>query len=121
MQGVAVKVPVSELGRNADQRALAELPVELFLQTVWIEFGEHGIERHPHTFQHCELMMLQVFEGVFECLDGAEIGCIALDRSLCSASSSFAENFKGLLSRRPEMRQAQPKLFLDLLASVQDI
>src|ERR1044072_2002063 len=45
---LAVQIPVAQLRRHAEDRALLDLPVEFFLQAVRIEVRQHRLEREAH-------------------------------------------------------------------------
>src|SRR4030095_10369576 len=75
---VAIQIPVAQLRRHSEDRALLDLPVELVLQAIWIELREHGLERETHRRLECGLMITHVAERVFERCGRIEIRRIAL-------------------------------------------
>src|SRR5690348_14653494 len=75
---VAIQIPVAQLRRHAEDRALLDLPVELVLQAIRIELRQHGFEREPHRRKERGLVIAHVTERILECGGGIEIRRIAL-------------------------------------------
>src|SRR5436853_2054087 len=63
MDLLPIHFPVTQFRRHGDQRALALLAIELLLEAIRIEIGEHRLERGAHAGEHRHLMVPNVVEG----------------------------------------------------------
>src|SRR2546429_2127153 len=62
----SIQVPVTKPGGQGEQRALLQRSVELRLQAVGIELGQHGIEGDTHARERGHLVIPQILERVLE-------------------------------------------------------
>ena len=97
------------------------LTVELLLQPVRIELGEHRFERHAHAGQHRDLMIPQVGKRIFERFDRPEVGGIPLHQQVVERVVDVGGKLERVVLGRPESRHAHAELVLDLLARSHDI
>src|SRR2546423_11040597 len=121
MHLLPIHFPVTQLYRHGDQRALARLAIELLLQAIRIEFGEHRLERSAHAGEHRHLMVTNVVEGVFERLHGLEEGRIALDQQVVERVVHVGRELERIVLLRLERGRAHPELLLDALPGLEHV
>src|SRR5881296_2297288 len=78
----AVQVPVTELRRHGNQCALLQFAIESRLQTLRIELLQHRVKRDAQAGQHRHLVVSDIVKGIFERLDGTQIGGVTLDEQV---------------------------------------
>src|SRR5256885_13170320 len=82
--------PYPTLSRSRRDETLRQLPIELLLQAIGIELGQHRFECRPHARQHRYLMMAEIGKRVLERIHRRHVRAIALheDRKSTRLNSS---------------------------------
>src|ERR1700686_2260120 len=74
LEDVAVQLPIALFRRPAQEPAALGITLELLLECIRIEGGEHGLVAGAQPGEHGHLMDPQILERTLEGRDGLEAG-----------------------------------------------
>src|ERR1700730_12535421 len=116
LEDVAIQLPVALFRRPAEQSAPLGIALELLLERIGVEGGEHGFVARAQPGEHGHLVNPQVLKGALERGDRLEISGVVLDQQVVKRIFGIGGELDGIVLAPRIAGDPQAELVFELLA-----